>query len=264
MILLLGGTTETAIVAQALAGAGCRVLVSTATDIPLAVGTHPAIRLRQGRMDEDAMAALIAQEKIAVLVDVTHPYATEVRATAARVARRTGIPYFTFVRPTACVPGGGDVITAPDHATAARLACEFKKPILLTIGSRHIAEYARPAMAAGLPLVARVLPHGESLAACRAAGLPDAHVITGRGPFTLEENRELIRRFSIGVCVTKDSGEAGGFEAKYEAARLESCHLIVVGRTPVSSPNAFDRIDPLIQAVEEFEQKVAKNAKDAK
>jgi precorrin-6A/cobalt-precorrin-6A reductase len=262
VILLLGGTTETAIVAQALAEAGCRVLVSTATDIPLAVGTHASIRLRQGRMDEDAMAALIVREQITALVDVTHPYATEVRATAARVANRTGIKYFTFVRPTACGSDGGDVITAPDHATAARLACEFRKPVLLTIGSRHVAEYVQPALAAGVPLIARVLPHEESLAACREAGLSDDHVITGRGPFTLEENRDLIRRFSIGVLVTKDSGDAGGFQAKLEAARLEACRFIVVGRTPVAAPNAFDQIEPLIQAVEQFEQKFTKTAKD--
>lgn len=249
MIFLLGGTTETAIVAQALAEAGRQVLVSTATDIPLAVGTHPAIRLRQGRLDEAAMTALISQEKIIALVDVTHPYATEVRATALRVAQRSGIPYFTFVRPIGCVADGEDVLTAPDHTTAADMACEFGKPILLTIGSRHVKEYVRAAKAAGLLIVARVLPHHESLTACREAGLPDNHIITGRGPFTLEENRELIQRFSIGVLATKDSGDAGGFQAKRDAARMEACRFIVVGRTPNTSPNAFDRIEPLIQAV---------------
>jgi len=262
VIFLLGGTTETALVAQALAEAGRQVLVSTATDIPLAVGTHPAIRLRQGRLDEEAMLALIAREPIAALVDVTHPYATEVRATAERVARRSGIPYFTFVRPIGCVTDGDDVLTVADHATAARLTCEFGKPILLTIGSRHVSHYVRPAKAAGLLIVARVLPHHESLAACREAGLPDDHIITGRGPFTVEENCELIRRFAIGVFVTKDSGEAGGFQAKREAARLEACRFIVVSRTPVTSSNAYDQIESLIQAVQEFEQKHTKTAKE--
>jgi len=249
VILLLGGTTETASVAQALAESGCQVLVSMATDIALAVGTHPAIRLRQGRMDEAAMAALISQEKITALVDVTHPYATEVRATAERVARSSDIPYFTYVRPAGCLTRGGDVLAVDDHAAAARLACGFGKPILLTIGSRHVADYVRPARNAGLTVIARVLSHPESLAACEEAGLSKDQIITGRGPFTTGENRELIRRFSIGVVVTKDSGNAGGFQAKREAALLESCHFIVVGRAPVTSPNAFDRIETLIQAI---------------
>lgn len=262
MILLLGGTTETAVVAQALAEAGRQILVSTATDIPLGVGTHPAIRRRQGRLDETEMARLVSRERISALVDVTHPYAIEVRATAERVARAAGIPCFTYVRPAGCGPGNDDVIIAGDHAAAARKACEFGTPILLTIGSRHVADYARPAREAGVPLIARVLSHHESLVACRAAGLPDDHVITGRGPFTVEDNRKLIRRFSIGVIVTKDSGEAGGFQAKRDAASLESCRLIVVGRTPVTAPNAFNQIEPLIQAVAEFEQTFAKTAKD--
>jgi precorrin-6A/cobalt-precorrin-6A reductase len=235
-------------VAQALAETGRQVLVSTATDIPLAVGPHPAIRLRQGRLDAAAMAVLIAQENITALVDVTHPYATEVRATAERVARSSAIPYFTFVRP-GCVPDSDDVITAATHTEAARLACGFGKPILLTIGSRHVKDYVQPAIEAGLVIVARVLPHHESLSACRAAGLPDNHIITGRGPFSLEENRELIRRFSCGVLVTKDSGEAGGFQAKLQAARLESCRFIIVERAPARSPNSFTQIEPLIQAI---------------
>ena len=264
MILVLGGTTETATVAQALAEAGRQVLVSTATDIPLAVGTHPSIHLRQGRLNEAAMAALLVQAKITVLVDVTHPYAVEVRATAERVARAVGIPYLTYVRPGGCREGADGVDLVDSHEVAATRACAFGKPILLAVGSRHVADYVGPAREAGVLVIARVLPHHESLAACRAAGLADEQIITGRGPFTLEENRELIRRFSIGVVVTKDSGEAGGFQAKRDAARLESCHFLVVGRAPVTAPNAFDQIGPLIQAVEEFEQKLAKTAKNGK
>lgn len=47
MILLLGGTADTAILATMLAEAGYDVLVSTATGIPLATGDHPRIRRQQ-------------------------------------------------------------------------------------------------------------------------------------------------------------------------------------------------------------------------
>lgn len=248
MILLLGGTMETAGVARALAGAGRRVLVSTATDVPLEIGAHPNIRRRQGRLDEVAMTELVAREKISVLVDITHPYARDVRATAERVARKSGIRRLAFLRPPACVPGA-DVHMAPDHETAARLACEVRKPILLTIGSRHVAVYARQAAAAGLLLVARVLSHPASLAACRDAGIPDERIVAGRGPFTVEENRETIRHFGIGVLVTKDGGDAGGFRAKRDAARLEDCCFIVVGRDPAGPEATFDRTDSLVEAV---------------
>lgn len=249
MILLLGGTSETAPLAEALAEAGHAVLVSTATDVPLFVGNHSRITHRNGRLTETDMLALIRERSIRAIVDGTHPYATDVRNTAERVATQAGIPYLTFVR-----PGGVDeqdgVRLAATHPEAAGLACEPRRPILLTIGSKNVAVYARVAALARIPLIARVLPHADSIQLCHAAGLADDRIITGRGPFTVDENRRLIRRFGIGVLVTKDSGEAGGVPAKLEAARAEQCLLIVVGRPPQLSAHAFNNMRSLLQELD--------------
>jgi precorrin-6A/cobalt-precorrin-6A reductase len=249
MILLLGGTSETAPLAGAMANAGHDVLVSTATDIPLSVGHHPRILHRAGRLTETDMTALVHDRAVRAIVDATHPYATHVRGTAARVAEQAKIPYLTFVR-----PGGVDeqdgVRHAATHPEAARLACEPRRPILLAIGSKNVAVYAAHAALAGIPLVARVLPHPDSIQLCRAASLTDDRIVTGRGPFTLEDNRRLIRQFDIGVMVTKDSGEAGGVPAKLEAARAEQCLLIVVGRPPQPSDNAFSDMRALVQELD--------------
>src|ERR1700678_1492197 len=105
MILLLGGTGESAAVAEAIAGAGYQVLVSAATDVPLYTGSHPNLFQRTGRLDEEGMAALVSRQHIRAIVDVTHPYASEVRATAAHVAERMHIPYLTYVRPKSVAPG---------------------------------------------------------------------------------------------------------------------------------------------------------------
>jgi len=73
MILLLGGTSETAPLAEALANAGYRVLVSTATDIPLDVGSQPNIAQRRGPLSEPEMAALVHEQQIKAIVDAAHP-----------------------------------------------------------------------------------------------------------------------------------------------------------------------------------------------
>jgi len=250
VIMLLGGTSETAQVAEALATAGHRVLVSTATDVPLDVGRHPNITRRCGRLDAAGLAALVYADNVCAVVDVSHPYAVELRATARIVAHETGIPYLSFVRPRACTAADG-IRLAADHEEAARLACEAGRPILLTVGSRNVATYAREAVHRQVALIARVLPHEESVTACLAAGLPREHIVTGRGPFGVEDNRALIRRFGVGVVVTKDSGAAGGFPAKQEAARLESCLLVVVGRAPAPADGAFDDPAALVRAVVE-------------
>ena len=88
MILLLGGESSTAEIAQGLAAIGCRVLVSRATEIPLDVGRHAAIESHCGPLDEGGLVELITARKILAVVDATHPYATTIRQTARRAGRR--------------------------------------------------------------------------------------------------------------------------------------------------------------------------------
>ncbi|XHR30788.1 MAG: bifunctional phosphoserine phosphatase/homoserine phosphotransferase ThrH [Chthoniobacteraceae bacterium] len=249
MILLPGGTSETAPLAEALARAGYDVLVSTATDIGLFIGNHPRIEHRHGGLDAAAMAALIQQREVQAVVDAAHPYAERLHETARRAASAMGVPYFRYVRPE-CTELPPDAVKAADHAEAARLACRAGKPILLTVGSRHIRPYAEEATRAGIALFARILDHPTSHQACRDAGMPPERVLTGRGPFSVEENRRLIAWHGIGVLVTKESGDAGGLPEKLEAARCEGAEVIVVERPCEMEANAFSEMPALLAALE--------------
>ena len=315
MILLIGGTSETAPLASGLAVAGYEVLVSTATDSRLNVGDHPRISRRAGRLDEEGLVAIGKEKGIRAIVDAAHPYAEVAHAAAHNAAKRLGIPCLVFRRPEALTPESGhrpDVVPvdgaapilekgfpgssaetasipsidtpfkvaghrlappaesppddagrtdasespvrfAADHAEAAEMAFASGRPVLLTTGSRNLAPYAETARRTGVPLAVRILDIPESLAACRAAGIPEGRVITGRGPFSVEENLAAIRRFGIGVIVTKESGRAGGIEAKLAAARQENCQVIVLRRpaTPSHDP-VFDRPAALITALQDL------------
>lgn len=244
-ILLMGGTSETAPLALKLATAGFAVLVSTATDAALDIGDHPAIKRRCGRLNADQLAALVEEQAIIAIVDATHPYATEVHQVARQVGAQTQCPYLRYQRGGLLAAETG-WIEAADHEEAAQIACASGKAILLTTGSRHLAPYVAEANHCQLPLFARVLDHPESIAACDAAGLDEAGRIFGRGPFSLEQNRALIRQHQIGVVVTKDSGNAGGVLEKLEATQLEHCLLIVVKRPQESNDNRFDDMDKLV------------------
>lgn len=250
MILLLGGTSETATLAAGMVKAGFAVLVSTATDIPLEMDDHPQLRRRSGPLDAPDLEALIQDNAISVLVDATHPYATAISALAEATAHRLSIPYLSFVRPGMTYGNTNGIIFAADHGGAARLACAGGKPVLLTTGSRNLRTYAEEAKRTGAPLIVRVLPHPNSLAACRAAGIPAEAVIAAKGPFSVEENINAIRKFGIAVLVTKDSGAAGGAPAKIEAAKLERCKVIVVKRPLTGDGLMFQGIETLIKYLE--------------
>jgi precorrin-6A/cobalt-precorrin-6A reductase len=237
MILLLGGTSDTAPIAMALAERGHRVLVSKATMLPLAIGDHPHIESRSGPLDEASLAELIRQRAIRAIVDATHPYAATIRARAYRMAQALAIPHLTFVRPPCIAADTPGVDFAPHHAEAARRAFAHRRPVLLTIGSRHLAPYAAEAARIGVRWVARVLDDPASLAACHAVGLGDACILAGRGPLSVEENRRQIESLGIGVLVTKDSGLAGGTPEKLAAAQAEDCRVVVLARpAPLGTP----------------------------
>jgi precorrin-6A/cobalt-precorrin-6A reductase len=250
MILLIGGTSETAPLASGLAAAGYEILVSTATDAPLAIGDHPLISLRTGRLDEAGMVELGKDKDIRAIVDAAHPYAVAAHAAAHNAAARLGIPFLAFRRPETPIPAS-PIRLAADHAEAAEMACAFGRPVLLTTGSRNLASYTEATRRTGVPLVVRVLDAPESLAACRAAGIPEERIIAGRGPFSVKQNLAAIRRFEIGVVVTKESGRAGGIDAKLAAAHQANCQVFVIRRPEMqSSCPAFDQPAVLIAALQ--------------
>ena len=237
-VLLAGGTSETGAIAAGLAAAGWDVVVSTATDLPLDVSHGAtAIRRRCGRLDAAGFAALIRAEKAAAVVSAGHPYAAELRTAVRRAAAEAGVPLVEFLRPPAGAPPEGVTVRrAADHAEAARLAVQAGRSLLLTIGVTHLVPYVAAARAARATICARVLPGVPSRAAARAAGLGETEIVAGRGAVSAAENEALIRRLGADVLVTKDSGEAGGLRAKYEAARRTGCTVILVERPADAVP----------------------------
>lgn len=245
-VLLLGGTSETAPLSIKIASVGCLVLVSTATDEPLQVGEHPKVRRRSGRLGLAEMKDLLVEDGFFALVDATHPYASEVHQTARRACNETGLPYVRFKRHESQMQEDGWLF-ADNHQEAALLACETGRPILLTTGSRNLRPYVEEAGRKKIPLYARILEHKESIRACNDAGVEESQRIFGRGPFTYEDNLALIRRYRIGVVVSKESGRAGGIEEKWRAAQDERCRFVVVKRPMEEQSNSFGCMDDLVR-----------------
>jgi precorrin-6A/cobalt-precorrin-6A reductase len=248
MILLLGGTSETAGLAEALAAADLQVLVSTVTDLPLNIGNHPSIERVAGALDERGMETLARNRKIKVIVDATHPYAVEAHETAQRVADKLGLPYFKWTRATTRYDTNA-IDIADDHEHAAKLAASYGRSVLLTTGSKHLRMYVESCRKRGVLLVVRVLPDPASVDVCRAAGIEPEHIVTGRGPFSIEHNVSLLTRFNIGVLVTKDSGPEGGTPEKIEAAKRCGCRVIMIRRPVGDHDTEFSEVGALVQSV---------------
>lgn len=230
MILLIGGTSESSALALALNGAGHSVLVSMATDVPLALPLGSGIELRRGRLNLEAMVALIKERQIKAVVDAAHPFAREAHATVAEAARVAALPYLHWMRDASDLPADQHVAMVRNHEEAARLAAAWGKAILLTTGSRNLQPYLREATLHKLPLYARVLPGTESEQACRDAGFPFAQITFARGPFSVDDTLTLLRKLEIGTLISKESGKTGGVPEKIEAAQRAGCRVILIER----------------------------------
>jgi len=255
MILLLGGTSDTALLATMLANAGIAVLVSTATEEALAVGNHANIARRSGRLKRSDLEQLVKQESVEAIVDATHPYATEIRENARAVAVMTKLPYFTFIRPLGIGADEDTIRFVTDHHEAAKLAFSFGRNVLLTTGSNHLTEYVSQADRTGLSLYVRVLNSQESTSRCKRSGIATEQIIAARGPFSVADNIQHVEQCCAGVVVTKDGGKASGIMAKIEAAKLKRSEMVVLRRPLLEGENVYDDIAKLTSCVIEYLRK---------
>lgn len=252
MILLFGGTSETAGLATALAENGYPVLVSTATDAELDVGTHKLIRRRCGRLDLEGMVELIEREAVRLIVDAAHPFAAELHQTIEKVATDCKLPLIRYQR-SFSKSYSSTVSYVESHEEAAEIALGYGKQILLTTGSRNLEPYVDVVTGSGIKLFARVLDHPESVVACDRAGLAEDSRIYDRGPFSYEDNCDLIHNHGIGVLVSKDSGVQGGVDQKVQAALDCGCRVVLIRRPEeVKSAQACETSEGVVSQVRQM------------
>ena len=125
--------------------------------------------------------------------------------------------------------GQGQVTWFASHKDCAAALEQVEGNILLTVGSKELGEYC---ISRNLRkrLYVRVLPAAESLALCGKWGIGGQQIIAMQGPFSAEMNGAVIRQYGIDCLVTKDSGRAGGFGEKLEAAMRTGIKVFVIGR----------------------------------
>ncbi|MFC9954167.1 cobalt-precorrin-6A reductase [Streptomyces prasinus] len=224
-VLILGGTTEARRLAELLADdplPSLRVTNSLAGRV--AAPRTPPGEVRVGGFGgADGLAAWLRGNEVDLLIDATHPFAGTISFHAARAATTTHVPLLALRRP-GWLPVEGDLWhEAGSLAEAAGLLPALGRRVFLTTGRMGLAAFAH--LHEPWFLV-------RSVDAPGAPHPPRMEVLLDRGPFTLDGERELLRRHRIDVVVTKDSGGAAT-APKLTAAREAGVPVVVVRRPPV-------------------------------
>ncbi|MER5714134.1 cobalt-precorrin-6A reductase [Streptomyces sp. NPDC002132] len=219
-VLILGGTTEARRLAELLHGApGLRLTSSLAGRV--ASPRLPPGEVRVGGFGgTEGLTAWLRDNAVDALIDATHPFAGTISFHAARAAATAHVPLLALRRP-GWVPVAGDRWhEASSLEEAAGLLPGLGERVFLTTGRMGLAAFAG---LADLWFLVR------SVDAPEPPHPPRMEVLLDRGPFTLDGERELLRRHRVDVLVTKDSGGAAT-APKLTAAREAGVPVVVVRR----------------------------------
>lgn len=218
-ILILGGTADARKLAGKLATRHAVTLsLAGRTENPVAQGVPVRVG---GFGGAQGLAAYLAENRVDLLIDATHPYAARISANAAAAARLADVPAIALRRP-AWQRQPGDRWTPVDSAAeAAGLLGARPRKVFLALGRQELLPFeAAPQHSY---LIRSVDPVEPPLA------VPDATYILARGPFSEADDRALLESHGIDAIVSKNSGGQATY-GKIAAARALGIEVFLIGR----------------------------------
>jgi precorrin-6A/cobalt-precorrin-6A reductase len=219
-VLILGGTGEAAeLAARVAAIPGIEAITSLAgrTREP----SIPSGDYRIGGFGGVAgLASYLRQMKINLLIDATHPFATQISENAADAATEVGVPRLMLIRqPWEQV--SGDRWIEVDCVPAAASLPNLGKRVFLTVGRQELCHFAD---LQDIWFLMRIIdpPTPDAL-------IPPGLILCDRGPFSLHNEREILIHHQIDTIVSKNSGGDSTY-AKIIAARELGVQVVMVNR----------------------------------
>ncbi len=239
-IWLIGGTRESAALAQLIAQAHLPCIITVTTDAARSLYPDlPALKVRVGKLASAQLQAFVQDEQIAAVLDASHPFAVEISQSAIAFARQHQLSYLRYERPSAQVDdtqihASGEqcrfdsikTLLAGDALTGHR--------VLLTLGYRSLPLFQPWHDRA--TLFARLLPSVTALEVALAAGFTSDRLMALRPPVSADVERALWQQWQISVVVTKASGTPGGEDVKRRVAAELGVRLIVIDRPAIDYP----------------------------
>jgi len=224
-LLILGGTGEAAVLAQAALarfGDGLRVTTSLAGRTARPAAVVGDLRIG-GFGGADGLAAYIAEAGVDLVIDATHPFAAQISAQARAACATAGVKRLLLERPVWVRDPRDRWIEVDDLAAAAAALPLLGRRCFLTIGARDLGAFAA---LRNVHFVVRLVDPPRApppLASCE--------VVLGRGPFSLAAERLMLERHGIEMLVCKASG-GSATEAKLVAARERGLPVVMLRRPP--------------------------------
>ena len=240
-IAIFGGTTEGRKIAQALNSMDnyIEIFVATKYGESFLDQNDFCNKIHIGRIDESEMTNIFVHENFDVIVDATHPFATEVSKNIKSACCKANIHYIRLIREKEKFDNCSYIDKIEDL-----IYFDFKGNVLFTTGSKETGKL-KGFININNSFFIRILPTEESINACISQGFLNENIITGIGPFSEADNVDIINKKNIKYLVTKDSGNVGGLNEKISAAEKCGVDVIVIKR-PFEEGISFEEVLKLL------------------
>ena len=243
-VLVFGGTSEGRKLAEIFNANNRKCTICVATDYgEKLLPKSENVNVICGRMDCNEICMLLGEDnKYSYVIDATHPYASVISENARNACIKTNTAYLRLLRSKTDSNIYNDGIKIfPDALQAAKYLDKTTGRILLTTGSKELPVFCGEIRDKSR-ITARVLPSAKAIEACNNAGLEGRQIIAMHGPFSREVNIAIIKQTGAAFIVTKESGNAGGFQEKIDAARETGTEVILIKRPVEEEGYSLDEI----------------------
>lgn len=247
-IWLIGGTSESAKIAQIIASRSfsCVITVTTAAALCL-YADCPSLSLQVGQLNECTVKDFCQENNIKLIIDASHPHAAIISQLAINYATLANIPYLRYERPLINQNIGVeldslDTLLQGDYLLGQR--------VLLTLGYKALPRFKLWHERA--TLFTRLLPVVNSLETALEAGFTSDRIIALRPPISVDLERALWQHWQITLVVTKASGKEGGESIKKALAAELGINLITIARPPLNYPRQTHNFPDIIDFCQQY------------
>ncbi len=264
-IVIFGGTSEGRLLAKYCDENFIPAIVCVATEYGTELlEEYKNISVSEGRKDEEAMKKLFLDNNVEKVYDATHPYAKIVSENIIKVCNELELEYVRILRDSKVL-----------DKTLEKYYKEFEnieevvdylkdknEKVLIATGSKELYKYKDLEVKNLYP---RVLANMIGIKACEDIGIPSSNIIAMQGPFDIDTNVALLKKYACRYLVTKESGDIGGFSEKIEACKKVNAKALVIKRPTkeegISLEEAISGLEDLKYHIEEVKNSNVLEAK---
>ncbi|NIZ00905.1 cobalt-precorrin-6A reductase [Thalassospira lucentensis] len=191
----------------------------------------------------EGIIAHFKTEKIDLVIDATHPYATAISANIAKACHAVAMPCIQYHRPAWERTDQDNWIMVQSIEEAAAVLPDHGTRALIASGAKNLHAFE------GLEktwLLVRTIDAPRD-----TFDLAYGEWMFARGPFSADNEIELIERNEIDVIVCKNSGGKATF-GKIEAARALNIPVIMIARPGGEPVLQASDTETVVQNVQNF------------